>query len=142
LPIIRHNVRALGLRMEDIKIMLNSQAHFDHVAGQRDLQKLTGAQIYSSAKEVDVLESGGVKDPRWATNRLPVGFMWYHVVKDGEKVNGRRDPGRALTPGHSQGCTTWTMTVTTTGKTYDVGSWAPPGILHAAALEDIHFFRA
>src|SRR5882724_5765543 len=64
-PIIRDSVKSLGFKLEDVKIMLNSQAHFDHVAGQYALQKLTGAKIYSSEPEVAVLESGGAKDPRF-----------------------------------------------------------------------------
>src|SRR5436309_15754162 len=46
-PIIRDGIRALGFKVEDVKILLNGQAHFDHVAGQAEMQRLTGAKIYS-----------------------------------------------------------------------------------------------
>lgn len=120
-PIIRDNIRALGFKPEDVKIMLNSQAHFDHVAGQSALQKLTGAKIYSSAREVAVLESGGVKDPRWGKEQTYPAVHVDHVVKDGEKVQlGGVTVVAHLTPGHSMGCTTWTMTVNEGGRTYNV----------------------
>jgi metallo-beta-lactamase class B len=132
-PIIQDNVRRLGFRLEDVKIMLNGQAHYDHVAGQRDLQKLTGAKIYSSEKEVEVLESGGAKDPRWGKEQTYPPVHVDHIVKDGEKVQlGGVTLVAHLTPGHSLGCTTWTMTVTDGGRTYDVvfvgGTTINPGV--------------
>jgi metallo-beta-lactamase class B len=132
-PIIRDNVRSLGFNLEDVKIMLNGQAHFDHVAGQYALQKLTGAKIYSSEREVAVLESGGAKDPRWGREQTYPAVHVDHVVKDGEKVQlGGVSLTAHLTPGHSLGCTTWTMTVTDGGKKYDVvfvgGTTINPGV--------------
>jgi metallo-beta-lactamase class B len=120
-PIIRDNIRALGFKPEDVKIMLNGQAHYDHVAGQSALQKLTGAKIYSSAKEVAVVESGGAKDPRWGKEQTYPPVHVDHVVKDGDKVQlGGVTLVAHLTPGHSLGCTTWTMTVTDSGRKYNV----------------------
>src|ERR1039457_6205621 len=55
---IRASVEKLGFKITDVKILLNSQAHFDHVAGQAALQRMTGAKIYSSEREVGVLQSG------------------------------------------------------------------------------------
>jgi metallo-beta-lactamase class B len=132
-PIIRDNVRALGFRTEDIKIMLNSQAHYDHVAGQGAFQKLTAAKIYSSPQEVAVLESGGAKDPRWGREITYPPVHVDHVVKDGEKVQlGGVTVVAHLTPGHSMGCTTWTMVVNDGGKSYNVvfvgGTGINPGV--------------
>ena len=58
-PLIRDSMLKLGFQPRDVKILLNSQAHFDHVAGSAEMQRLTGAKIYSSRPEVAVLESGG-----------------------------------------------------------------------------------
>jgi metallo-beta-lactamase class B len=132
-PIIRENVQKLGFRLEDVKIMLNGQAHFDHVAGQRDLQRLTHAKIYSSEKDAPVLESGGVKDPRWGREETYPAVHVDHIVRDGEKVQlGGVTLVAHLTPGHSLGCTTWTMTVAEGGKRYDVvfvgGTSINPGV--------------
>lgn len=132
-PIIRDNIRALGFKPEDVKIMLNGQAHYDHVEGQRDLQKLTGAKIYSSAREVDVLESGGAKDARFGKEYTYPPVHVDHVVKDGEKVQlGGVTLVAHMTPGHSIGCTTWTMIVEDGGKKYNVvfvgGTTINPGV--------------
>ena len=51
-PIIRDGILKLGFKLQDVKILLNSQAHFDHVAGQAEMQRMTGAKIYSSEREV------------------------------------------------------------------------------------------
>jgi len=132
-PIIRDNVRKLGFKLEDVKIMLNGQAHYDHVAGQHALQELTHAKIYSSAKDAPIVESGGVKDPRWGKEQTYPPVKVDHIVKDGETVElGGVKLVAHLTPGHSLGCTTWTMTVTENGRNYDVvfvgGTSINPGV--------------
>ncbi len=132
-PIIRDNVQKLGFKLEDVKIMLNGQAHYDHVAGQRDLQNLTHAKIYSSAKDAPVVESGGVKDPRWGREQTYPPVKVDHIVRDGEKVTlGGVTLVAHLTPGHSPGCTTWTMTVIGNGKPLEVvfvgGTSINPGV--------------
>jgi len=62
--LIRASIVKLGFKPTDVKIILNGQAHWDHVAGQAAMQKMTGAKIYSSEAEVAVLETGGKADPR------------------------------------------------------------------------------
>jgi metallo-beta-lactamase class B len=120
-PMIRDSIHQLGFHLSDVKIMLNGQAHFDHVAGQAAMQKWTGAKIYSSAREVSVLESGGKTDPRWGKEVTYPPVKVDHIVEDGEKVTlGGVTLVAHMTPGHSIGCTTWTMTVTEGGKQYDV----------------------
>jgi metallo-beta-lactamase class B len=113
--------------------MLNGQAHFDHVAGQATMQKWTGAKIYSSAREVSVLETGGKTDPRWGKEVTYPPVKVDHIVEEGEKVTlGDVTLVAHMTPGHSIGCTTWTMTVTDGGRQYDVvfvgGTTINPGV--------------
>jgi metallo-beta-lactamase class B len=132
-PLIRGSVQKLGFQPGDVKIMLNAQAHFDHVAGQAQMQKWTGAKIYSSAKEVSVLESGGKTDPRWGKEVTYPPVKVDHIVEDGEKVTlGGVTLVAHMTPGHSIGCTTWTMTVTDGGRRYEVvfvgGTSINPGV--------------
>jgi metallo-beta-lactamase class B len=132
-PLIRDSIQKLGFHLNDVKIMLNGQAHFDHVAGQAQMQKWTGAKIYSSAKEVSVLESGGKADPRWGKEVTYPPVKVDHIVEEGEKVAlGGVTLVAHMTPGHSIGCTTWTMTVTDGGKQYDVvfvgGTSINPGV--------------
>src|SRR5258708_1107363 len=80
------SIEKLGFKPRDVKILLNGQAHFDHVAGLAALQKLTGGEIYSSAREVEVLESGGKKDYRFGNEYSYPPVKVAHVVADGEKV--------------------------------------------------------
>lgn len=132
-PIIRDGIVKLGFKPADVRILLNGQAHFDHVAGQAALERMTGAKIYSSAREVAVLESGGKADPRWGREYTYPPVKVDHVVRDLEKVTlGGVTLVAHMTPGHSIGCTTWTMRVAEGGKTYDVvfvgGTTINPGV--------------
>jgi len=132
-PIIEAGIRKLGFKPSDVKILLNGQAHFDHVAGLSGLRKVTGAKIWSSEREVAVLESGGAKDPRWGREVTYPPVHVDHVVRDGETLRlGGVDLVAHLTPGHSIGCTTWTMKVADAGKSYDVvfvgGTTINPGV--------------
>lgn len=119
-PLIRDSIRKLGFQLSDVKILLNSQAHFDHVAGQARLQEWSGAKIYSSARDAGVLESGGKTDPRFGKEYTYPPVKVDHIVRDGESVTlGGVTLVARLTPGHTEGCTTWTMTVADGGKRYD-----------------------
>ena len=120
-PIIRGGIVKLGFKPGDVRILLNSQAHFDHVAGQAEMQRMTGAKIYSSEREVAVLESGGKADPRWGREYAYPAVKVDRVVRDLEEVAlGGVTLVAHLTPGHSIGCTTWTLRVPEGGKVYDV----------------------
>jgi len=139
--LIVDSIEKLGFHRRDVKILLNSQAHFDHVAGMAALRKLTGAQIYSSAAEVPVLESGGKADFRFGNEHTYPRVKVDHAVNDGDQVTlGGVTLVAHVTGGHSVGCTTWTMQVEdeTPGKKYDVvivgGTSINPGVtlLHNA----------
>jgi metallo-beta-lactamase class B len=132
-PLIRDSIQKLGFHLRDVKILLNGQAHFDHVAGQAALQKWTGAKIYSSARDAGVLESGGKTDPRFGKEWTYPPVKVDHIVEDGEKVTlGGVTLVAHMTPGHTTGCTTWTMTVTDGGMPYEVvfvgGTSINPGV--------------
>lgn len=132
-PLILASIRKLGFKPEDVKILLNGQAHSDHVAGQAAMRQATHARIYSSPQEVSVLESGGKTDPRWGSVDTYRPVKVDHVIRDGEEVNlGGTTLVAHLTPGHSIGCTTWTMRVADGGKQYDVvfvgGTTINPGV--------------
>jgi len=150
--LIRDSIEKLGFHVRDVKILLNGQAHFDHVAGLAAMQKLTGdiqaksasrfagAQVYSSAAEVPVLESGGKADFRFGNEYSYPPVKVDRVVNDGDKVTlGGVTLVAHVTGGHSVGCTTWTMQVSDDAhKVYDVvivgGTTINPGVtlLHNA----------
>jgi len=122
-PIIRQGVEQLGFHLSDLKILLSSHAHIDHVGGHALMQRLTGARVYASAADARTLESGGADDfipfPPDTIVYAPVHVD--HIVKDGEQVTlGGVTLTAHLTPGHTRGATTWTMEVTENGHVYRV----------------------
>lgn len=119
-PLIERNLRTLGVKLPDIKILLNSHAHFDHAGGLAALKKATGAKLYASAADAPFLEAGHITfGPSRADPFPPVAVD--HQIRDGDTVSlGGVTLTAHLTPGHTPGCTTWTMPVTTAGHTYQV----------------------
>jgi metallo-beta-lactamase class B len=113
-PIIQHSVEQLGFRVADIKFILSSHAHIDHVGGHALMKKLTGAQIVMSAADARTLASGGADDfIRWPKETiLYAPAKADRIVADGERVVlGGVALTAHLTPGHTRGATTWTMDV-------------------------------
>jgi metallo-beta-lactamase class B len=107
-PFIEKNIRALGFKLSDVKILLNSHAHFDHSGGLAQLKKDTGAKLYAGAPDKPVLESGHIAYGPAAQVDAPK-VMVDHAVKDGETLSlGGVTLTAHATPGHTQGCTTWT----------------------------------
>jgi len=118
-PIIKANIAELGFKLSDIKIMLSSHAHFDHVGGHADMKRETGARVFASAGDTPVLESGGTKTFFQIGSFKPVKVD--QVLNDGSRVTLQDTTLVAhVTPGHTAGNTAWTTTVTENGKQYRV----------------------
>ncbi|MBC7922312.1 MAG: subclass B3 metallo-beta-lactamase [Ferruginibacter sp.] len=118
-PIVRANIATLGFRLKDIKIILSGHAHFDHVAGHAAMKQATGARVYATAADAAILESGGTKGFHPLTPYPPVKVD--RILRDGEVVRlGDQALTAHLTPGHTDGNTTWTTTVKENGKEYRV----------------------
>ena len=118
-PFIRASVEKLGFRLSDVRILLTGHAHFDHVGGHADLKRLTGAQVMVMDADRQALESGVDRSALGGPGWTPVAVD--RVLKDGDTVTlGGVTLTAHLTPGHTQGCTTWTMEATQDGKTYQV----------------------
>jgi metallo-beta-lactamase class B len=111
-PLLRSNVEKLGFKFSDIKIVLGSHAHGDHMEADALVKEFTGAQVMAMQQDVAALKAmrpGGKEHP---IDR---------VLKDGEKVTlGGMTLTANLTAGHTEGCTSWTFPVTDGGKQYDV----------------------
>jgi len=130
-PMIRESVEKLGFKFADIKILLISHAHWDHDAGSAAIKKATGAQYMVMDADVPVVESGGKTDFFYANSpsSLYPPTKVDHVLHDGEEVKlGDAVLVAHLTPGHTKGCTTWTMKVQDGGKTYDVVIVGSPNV--------------
>ena len=127
IPVIRKQIEDLGFKFSDTRILLNSHAHPDHTSGDALLKELTGATVMAMAEDVAALQNikpGGKAHPI------------DKVIHDGDTVSlGGTTLTAHLTPGHTKGCTTWTLKAEEGGKTYDVvivGSMS----LNAANLGD------
>jgi metallo-beta-lactamase class B len=114
-PLIEANIKALGFRIEDVKLIVNSHAHWDHAGGIAALQRASGAVVAASASGALSLKSGthGKDDPQFYV-RTPVHVpkvAKVQVVRDGETVQvGPIGITAHLTPGHTPGSTTWSWT--------------------------------
>jgi metallo-beta-lactamase class B len=118
-PFIRANIERLGFRLSDVKILLTGHAHFDHVGGHADLKRLTGAQVMVMDGDRQALESGVDRSALGGSGWKPVAID--RVLKDGDTVTlGGYTLTAHLTPGHTQGCTTWTMETTQDGRKYQI----------------------
>ena len=119
--LIEQSIRALGFRVEDIKYLLNSQAHFDHVGSLAGLKARSGAQVLVMTGDDTLVTHGGkggfVLGDRVSFPPVPVD----RVLHDGDTVTlGGTTLTARHTPGHTPGCTTWTMTVEEEGTRYRV----------------------
>src|SRR5687768_15330330 len=113
-PLIVAGVEQLGFKMADVKILLATHAHGDHVAGLAELKRLTGAQMMMSEADSVLLEDGGVSDFRFGDGRTPS----FPAVKVDRRLKDRDTialGGVTLTahhhPGHTKGATSFTLTV-------------------------------
>lgn len=111
-PAIEANIRALGFRLRDVKILLNSHAHFDHAAGLATLKRDTGATLLASAGDRPALETGRPpSDVSYGLIEFPP-VKVDHMLVDGRPVTlGEVSLTPIITPGHTPGCTTWTTRV-------------------------------
>ncbi len=100
-PLLRESVEKLGFKMKDIKILLTSHAHSDHAGGHARVRELTGARVMVMVGDVDTIRMG-----RAGIRACPVD----RVLQDGDVVTlGGISLIARLTPGHTPGCTTWTL---------------------------------
>jgi metallo-beta-lactamase class B len=120
-PMVADAIAQLGYDPKEIKVLLNSHAHLDHSGGLADLKALSGAQMIASAGDRSALEGGfylGSEDEDFL-NAPPVKVD--RIIVDGETVShGGVTLTAHITPGHTRGCTSWTMNSRQGGKTYEV----------------------
>jgi len=127
-PLIRDSIVRLGFRPSDVKYLLASHAHSDHVAGHSALKDLTGAAVCVMQGDDAVVRTGGVgqylyTDSRW--DPCPVD----RVLRDRESLTlGGVTLTAHRTAGHTPGCTTWTWTTSHRGQPLDVVVIGSPNV--------------
>jgi metallo-beta-lactamase class B len=138
-PMIRESIEKLGFRFSDTKILLISHAHFDHCAGSALIKQLTGAKYMVMDADVPEIEAGGKGNFQYgdSAQTLYKPAKVDRVLHDGSEVKlGGTTLVAHLTPGHTKGCTTWTMKVTDQGKAYNVLIMGSPNVNAGYKLVD------
>jgi metallo-beta-lactamase class B len=111
-PLIVQSIKKLGFRLEDVKYLLNSHAHYDHAGGLAELLRLSGATMVVSDADAQPLRTG---------NRDVPGVNVGRTIADGASLQlGNTRITAHVTPGHTRGCTTWSTIVAENGRDYRV----------------------
>jgi metallo-beta-lactamase class B len=137
---VMDSIRQLGFASSQIRLILSSHAHFDHAGTLAAFHRLTKAPVVATAADAALLASGGQRDflfsnrPRFRFEPVKAD----RIVKDGETVTlGNVELVAHLTPGHTQGCTTWEVEIEDGGRKYDVvfadGTSVNPGTRFVAS---------
>jgi metallo-beta-lactamase class B len=119
-PMIMASIAQLGFDIRDVKVLLNSEPHFDHAGGLAALQKASGAELWASEASARAMESGGdspdiflpLRVLNWMRiTRYPAARV-DHLLRDGDKVRvGPIVLTAHITGGHTRGCTSWSFPI-------------------------------
>lgn len=119
-PLIHKSIEQLGFKYADTKILLISHAHADHDEGVGVIKRETGAKLMVMDADVPDVEGTGPGQPGAHVDR---------VLHDGDTVElGGSTLTAHLTPGHTKGCTTWTMRVQEAGRTLNAVIIGSPNV--------------
>jgi metallo-beta-lactamase class B len=118
---VEANMKKLGFKLQDVKILLNSHAHDDHCGGFAEVKRRTGAAVFASKLDGDLMMRGGRDDFFWGDDATYEPVKPDRIISEGDHVDlGGTTLTAHLTAGHTRGCTTWSMRVKEAGKDYDV----------------------
>jgi metallo-beta-lactamase class B len=120
-PLILTNIVSLGFKPADVKIILNTHGHFDHAAGIAALKRATGARLYASLAEAQLIEAGGRGDFHFNDQFAYEAVRVDNRLSDRETVSlGSLALMAHITPGHTKGCTSWAWATMIKGKAHAV----------------------
>ena len=151
--VIDANIRKLGFKTEDIKLIVNSHGHYDHAGGIAALQRASGATVAASPSGADALQRGEntTDDPQYGFGKADNGFPAVKnvkVIKDSEVLRiGNIAITAVFTPGHTPGSTTWTWRscegTNCLNLVYadSISAAAAPGFKFTAKPEVVNLFR-
>jgi metallo-beta-lactamase class B len=139
--LVMDSIEKLGFSIKDVKILLNSEPHYDHAGGLAELQRASGAELWVSEPNADIVASGGSADPRIIAPARAFVYLLSrytaprvdHRFKDGAKITlGTTEITARITAGHTAGCTSFTLPVNDGARTINV--------VHACSLTPIPTF--
>ncbi len=119
--LIQENIESVGYRLEDVKILLTMQSHWDHTAALADIKELTGAEMWATADDARVLDDGGFSDPHFGGRESFRPVEVDRIINDGETIE--LGDIRLLVhehPGHTEGSSSYSMRVREDGRDFNV----------------------
>lgn len=120
-PMIRENVESLGFRLEDVRILLTMQAHWDHAAAMAEIKEITGADMWATEGDAGLLRDGGFSDPLFGGKQLFKPVKVEKVISAGDVIElGEIRLTVHEHRGHTVGSSSYAMKVRENGRDYDV----------------------
>ena len=120
-PMILRSIEKLGFDPHEVRIILNSHAHYDHAGGISALRDYTGANFIASEGDAPMLARGGKDDPQFGDRYPYPGIEPDQLLREADRVSlGGSMLTAHITPGHTKGCTTFSMKARQKGKIYDI----------------------
>lgn len=134
---VRESIERLGFQLGDVKVIVNTHAHADHVGGHAQFKAWTGARVLSSRADAPVIADGGRSDFRSDGRVLWTPLTPDGTIADGDEIRlGGTTLVAHLTPGHTRGNTTWSMVAEEDGRKYNVLFVGSMGLNRGVALVD------
>lgn len=119
--LIRENIESVGYRLQDVKILLTMQAHWDHTAALAEIKQITGAKMWATADDARVLEDGGFSDAHFGGRVSFEPVSVDKIITDGEVIElGHTRLTVYEHPGHTEGSSSYSMEVLEDGRDYKV----------------------
>jgi metallo-beta-lactamase class B len=147
--LVLNNIEKLGFAPKDVRYLLASHAHLDHIGGFAAVKAKTGAKVAMTAEDADLAARGGKGDFAFGDRLAYPPVETDRILGDGDVIRVGRIAMTAIhTPGHTRGCTTWRTTVEENGRPLDVVflcSVTAPGyrlVGNAAYPEILDHYRA
>jgi len=118
---IRNNIESLGFRLEDVRILLTMQAHWDHTAAMAEIKRIADAEVWATPEDARVLEDGGFSDAHFGGRETFDPVAVDRIIEQGDIITlGDLRITVHEHPGHTEGSSSYTFQVTEAGRSYDV----------------------
>lgn len=139
---IKRNIETLGFKFSDTKILLTTQAHYDHMGAMAEIKKSTGAQLMVDEKDADVLVTGGSSDyelGKYGTSFKPV--KPDRLLHDGDTIQlGAMKLVMLHHPGHTKGSCSFLFTVSDDKRSWKVLIANMPTIVTDKSFTEINAY--
>ena len=118
---IRENMASLGFELEDVSILLTQQSHWDHTAALAEIKEIADAEMWATEDDARVLEDGGFSDPHFGGEVSFPPLTVDRIISEGDAIElGDIRLTVYEHPGHTEGSSSYEMTVTENGRDYRV----------------------